>query len=230
MSEHAVNRLDDPEPWDRQLQEKADEYMAFTVYRNMGPSRTFAQTARELSLSPSTISAYAHTHNWADRAAAWDYYQEKIFQAEMAEHTRTMAKIQIQMAREALESIRAPIAAINQKMAMDPTGTLQELSKLDITKLMRLAQDSAKVIPQLMAAERLAVGQPTSISQSTEVVNVNYSDTERIGEVLDVLRATGVLDAILGAGEAGEIVDAEIVEVHDDLSDNETDSLPSRTS
>lgn len=229
MTEFAVNRLDEPEPWDRQLQERSDEYLAFTVYRNMGPGRSFAQTARELTLAPSTVSTYAKLHNWQDRVAAWDYYQEKIYQAEMAEHARTMARFQIQVARQALEALSAPVTAMLNKMQMDPEGTLAELAAADVGKLLKLAQDSAKVIPSLMAAERLAMGQPTSITH-TESVNVHFTDTERIGEILDVLRATGVLDAVLGTGEAGEIVDAEVVEVHDGDSDAEANSLPASSS
>lgn len=229
MTEFAITRLDDPEPWDRQIQETSEQYSAFTVYRNMGPSRNYAKVARELSLSPGTIQSYAHDHNWMDRAGAWDYYQERIFQAELAERTREMARMQLAVARETTDAIMAPIRALQNRLLENPEEVMAELSAQDIGRLLKMSQESAKLIPALMAAERLAAGQPTTISESTERVDVNINDTQRLGEVLEVLRSTGVFDAIIAAGEAGEIVDAEVVEVVDGPAESEANSLPADT-
>jgi hypothetical protein len=227
VREFEITELDDPEPWDRQLAETSEEYLAFVTYRNMGPKRSFAQTARELTLSPGHVNQMATNHAWTERVSAWDYYQERIFQAELAEYSRQMARRQLELTEKTLRALRAPIDALITRMETEPDQLMQEFSLTDLTKLMRMVQDSSKVIPNLISAQRLALNQPTNITQHTENQNINYGDAERIGEVLDVLRSTGVLASILGEGAIGEIIDAEVVEVDDGDSDAETDSLPS---
>lgn len=227
MSDFEMMGLDDPEPWDRQLSETSEEYLAFVTYRNMGPKRTFAQTARELTLSAGHINKLASNHSWTERVTAWDYYQEKIFQAELSEYARQMARRQLEMVDRSMRALQAPVNALLNRMEAEPEVVMSEFSLVDLTKLMKMVQDSAKVLPSLMSAERLATNQPTNITEHTEIQNVNYGDAERIGEVLDVLRSTGVLASLLGEGEVGEIIDAEVVEMDDGGADAEADSLPS---
>jgi hypothetical protein len=229
MSEFEISALDDPEPWDRQLAETSEEFLAFVTYRNMGPKRTFAQTARELTLVPGHVNKMAADHSWSERVAAWDYYQERIFQAELSEYSRQMARRQLELTERTLRALRAPVDALIARMEAEPEQLMTEFSLTDLTKLMKMVQDSSKIIPSLMSAERLATNQPTNITEHNEFHNVNYGDAERIGEVLDVLRSTGVLAAILGEGATGEIVDAQVVEMDDGDSDAEADSFPAST-
>ncbi len=226
VSEYEITNLDDPDPWDRLLQETSEEYLAFVTYRNMGPKRTFAQTARELGISAGKVSIMKAEHRWDERVSAWDYYQEKIYQAELAEYSRQMARTHLEIAQEAMSAVRAPIQALISKIETNPDLLEEAFEPKDLARLIKLGQDSAKILPGLMNAERLATHQPTEISEHTENRNINYGNTERIGEVLDVLKSTGVLASILREGEVGEIVDAEAVEVDDDRADIEADSLP----
>ena len=228
MSDFEITALDEPEPWDRQLQETSDQFLAFTTYRGFGPKRTYAQTARDLGLQPGSISKMAADHRWKDRVVAWDFYQDRIFQAEIAEHTRMMARRHVEMAEESLVALRAPAQAMVKWMEENPDEVdaafgVNGDDKKAAARLLRQVQDSSKIYPSIINAERLAVGSPTDITEHTE--NINYGDAERIGEVLDVLQATGVLDAILGKGEGGEIIDAEIVGVDDDQTDDQADGL-----
>ncbi len=226
MSEFEITALDEPEPWDRQLQETSDQFLAFTTYRGLGPKRTFAQTARDMGLHAATVAKMAEDHHWKDRIIAWDFYQDRVFQAEITEHTRTMARRHVRMAEESLKALQAPVEAMNKWMEENPEEAASAFAATDpktAARLLKQVQDSSKIYPSIINAERLAVGQPTDVTEHTE--NINYGDAERIGEVLDVLQATGVLDAILGKGEGGEIVDAEIVGVDDDRADDETDGL-----
>jgi len=226
MSDFEITALDEPEPWDRQLQETSDEFLAFTTYRGFGPKRTFAQTARDMGLNAGSISKMAADHRWRDRVVAWDFYQDRIFQAEVAEHTRKMARRHVEMAEQSLRALRAPVEAMNKWIEENPDEVAAAFSANDAKtagRLLKMVQESSKIYPAIINAERLAVGSPTDITEHTE--NINYGDAERIGEVLDVLQATGVLDAILGNREGGEIVDAEIVRVDDDRADDETDGL-----
>lgn len=225
MSDFDLVSVDDPNPWDQQPREPSDAFHAFTVYRNLGPKRTYSAVSKQLGVSSATTSLWATDYSWRDRTTAWDFYQDRIFQAEIAEYTRQMAKRHMESANDALIALQAPVRALLDKFTADPEALIEEFGTKDLMKLMRLAQDSIKIMPALMNAERLASGQPTQISEHTETQNINYNDSQRIGEVLDVLRDAGVLAAFTSEGSAGEIIDAETIEVDDGGSELETDGL-----
>lgn len=226
ISDYALMAVDEPEPWDRRADESANDFHSFTIYRNLGAKRTFATTARTLGILPANVFTRAKEYDWRDRAAAWDFYMDRIFQAELVERQRVLAKTQFEMAEKSLKALNAPVEALLAKMEADPEGTMAEFGAKDIARLLKMAQDSIRLIPATFSAQRLALGQPTDITEKTETRNINYSDPQRIGEVLDVLHEAGVLDAFVNPGEAGSIIDAEVVEVDDDRSDTEADSLP----
>ena len=230
-TELSLVSLDEPETWDRQYGETSEGFAKFVVYRNLGPRRTQAAVARSFGLNANTLSNLAVQHNWKQRAEDWDYYLDKIRQAEMAERQSRLAMEQFNLASNALKAVNAPVMALLDRMETDPDGVLLEFGAKDLTKLLKLSQDSIRLMPNLLAAQRVALGQPTEITERTENVNVNYNDAKRIGEVLDVLNEAGVLDAFIGKGSSGEIIDAESVEVDDDgsLRQSETDSIPSST-
>lgn len=229
MAELHLVEIDPPEPWERQPSESASDYHSFVVYRNLGPKRTFAAVARNLGVTPSRISFLASENEWKTRAEAWDFYMDRIFQAELAERQRLLAKEQFDIASQALNALNAPVQALLTKMEVDPEGTMAEFGAKDLAKLMRMAQDSIRLIPQIMSSQRLALGQPTDITEKTETHNINYNDSQRIGEVLDVLQDVGVLDAFTGARTSGPIIDAEVVEMDDDPADAETDGVHDRS-
>jgi len=226
ISEYALTAVDEPEPWDRQADESAIQYHSFVTYRNLGAKRSYSATARNLGLTPAAITKRAHEYDWQSRAEAWDFYMDRIFQAELVERQRLLAKSQFEMAEKALFALNAPVDALLAKMEADPEGTMTEFGAKDIARLLKMAQDSIRLMPATFTAQRLALGQPTDITEKTETRNINYNDTQRIGEVLDVLHEAGVLDAFIDPGSSGPIIDAEVVEVDDGGPDTEADSVP----
>ena len=231
-TELSLVAMDEPETWDRQLGESSEAYAKFTIFKNLGPRRTQAAVARSLGHnSQNSISKTAIQYNWKERAADWDFYIDKIQQAEIAELQSRLAKEQFDLATAALQAAHLPVLALLDRMETDPEAVMAEFGAKDLAKLLSMAQDSIRLFPNLRAAQRLALGQPTEISERTENINVNYDDSKRIGEVLDVLNEAGVLDAFVGKRSPGEIIDAESVEVDDDGHDRqpETDSVSSST-
>ncbi len=226
ISDYALTAVDEPEPWDRLPEESAANFAAFVIFRGLGPKRSYVATARHLGVAASNIGTTGRAYNWQNRAEAWDYYIDRVQQAEIAERQSRLAKDQFDMAHDALKAANAPVKALLHRMETDPEGTMAEFGAKDLAKLLKMAQDSIRLMPVLMTAQRLALGQPTGITEKTETRNINYNDSQRIGEVLDVLHEAGVLDAFVNPGEAGSIIDTEAVEVDDDRSDTEADSLP----
>lgn len=228
-SEYDLVALDDPNPWDQRRDESSNAFHTFTAYRNAGPKRKKGTTAREMGVTAGTISMWSADYDWSSRVQAWDYYQDRIFQAEIAESQRETARRHAKLSSDALTALRTPVRALLERMETDPDAVLAEFGAKDLMKLMRVAQDSIKIMPALMGAERLALGQPSEVTERNETHTVNYNDAQRIGEVLDVLKDAGVLDAFLASGGAGEIIDAEAVEMDDGGAVLETDSLPAPT-
>ncbi len=231
-TELSLVAMDEPESWDRQYGESSDAYARFTIYRNLGPKRTLAAVARTLGLKgTNSLSSQSIQYNWKERAENWDFYLEKIQQAEIAELQSRLALEQFDFASDALKAVNAPVKALLDRMEKDPDAVMAEFGAQDLTKLLRLAQDSIRLMPNLLSAQRIALGQPTDITERTENVNVNYNDAQRIGDVLDVLNEAGVLDAFVGKGGSGEIIDAEDVEVVDvgPIGESEADGIPSST-
>jgi hypothetical protein len=66
-----------------------------------------------------------------------------------------------------------------------------------------------------MAAERLSRGMPTEIVGGVvEHQHIVSVERDQIGAVLEVLGQAGVLNVGTPGSESGNIVDAEVVEVH----------------
>lgn len=228
-SEYALSTLDELNPWDQQPNESSKDYYPFCAYRNLGPKRTYAAVARDIGLSPAVIRKLATQYSWNDRTTAWDFYQDRIFQAELAERTRVMAKKRADTIDRALEAVNAPIEGMLARMKDDPEGTMDEIGAQNIAKLLNQVQQSARLLPTLINTELTIMGQPTQITEHTETQNVNYNDTQRLSDTLDALKESGVLDAFLTTGASGEIIDAEVVEVDDDGPDPEANGFHDRS-
>lgn len=60
--------------WERRPQEGIKSYEAFSVYRDLGTSRSIEQVARSLSKSDQLIKRWSYTHDWVQRVTAYDDY------------------------------------------------------------------------------------------------------------------------------------------------------------
>jgi hypothetical protein len=91
--------------YDRQDGETSKAYQAFTIYRNMGVSRSLDRTAVEFYPTPETpqkrprniaqIEVWSRTKNWVDRCKDFDRDEEAIFrdkirQSSLEEHNRQL--------------------------------------------------------------------------------------------------------------------------------------------
>lgn len=61
--------------WDQQPNESNAAYARFLAYRNLGPGRTLERAAQQNPRNSNSIATYerdSSTHNWVERATAWD--------------------------------------------------------------------------------------------------------------------------------------------------------------
>lgn len=213
------------EPWAQYGDESSEGYERFLWFRDQGAGRSAAETAKHFGLSKQAMNS--GRFEWTLRARAWDAHMDRVYRLKLQEAIQEMAERHASQMVEALEHISLPFKALAAKMEGDP-DFLDKLSKTSVVKLFDMAVKASKVAPTLMTAERLSRGMPTEIVQAEgEVRHVHeISAPEQLAEVLAILDRNHALTAGGGAGGFGEIIEAEVVEVHDDDADPEADSIP----
>jgi len=75
------------QPWHQQPHESAKAYEAFTVYRELGSSRSIKKACRKLGKNTTTVGRWSSTWRWGERVKAWDaHLAEKQFSREEDVH------------------------------------------------------------------------------------------------------------------------------------------------
>lgn len=212
------------EPWVRQSYETDHTWEQFVHYRDQGIGRSQRKTADYFGVSPVTISTLASRHDWHDRVTAYDIWQERVYQAHLLKSIRDMAERHATIAAENLDALLLPTQAVMKKLEDNP-NLIDELSETSAKQLIRLAVESAKVIPRMMNAERLSRGLPTEITHNREEVehHVRTPDAGHLAAVVIGLVGTGALEGISnvsdGTIDTVEIVDTTNEPVHPDHTD-----------
>lgn len=221
----------DVQPWDRQPGETDAEWRYFQAYRNLGPARTIGRAAESLELTTQTLTNISSKNQWRQRVQAYDYWQDQIFLREQAEYMRTVGRRQAEQASQTLEALMKPVQAILMRMETDPSY-LADLTAMDVKQLIKLAQASARTLPGIMQAERLAIGAPTQITKHEGTIKHEHRDADpaRLAELIGILGESTLLSQLTGEGGVGDFIEAEVIEVDSDESDTETASLPFSTS
>ncbi len=213
------------QPWDQLPGETSYHYHMFCFYRDKGMARRVKDVHSYVEENPGeldldrvpigrTIHHISGKHNWLSRALSWDQKEERLYQLARSQAIREMVLRHEASLEEAIEGLMIPIRVLNDKIASDDSF-IDKLSKASVVKLIDMANKSARTIPSLMSAERLARGMPTEIvgglveHQVTHVI-----ERDKIGEVLEVLERAGVLNVGGDDFSTDEIVDATVVEIH----------------
>lgn len=224
--ELAVVNAEYRQPWDIQPNENEFQYRMFLRYRDLGLGRTVVAVYRYFKKHPEEIhnpkvtvsENYLYTlstkNAWKERAYKWDQDQELQYQLARSEAIREMVDRHEDAISEAIDGLMTPIKALTHRIETDPEF-IENLSQASAAKLVDMAGKASRTIPSLMNAERLARGMPTEIVGGVvEHQVVNTVDRDQIGEILEVLERARVLDVGDGSLGSGEIVDAEVVDVH----------------
>lgn len=138
------------ETWLRLRNETGPAFQAFAIYRDMKPEeRSLAKVRVVLGKSRTLVERWSTIWNWVERVEAWDRYQDKIIQQELA---KANAKAIVDMKKR---HIQASIV-MQQKVAAG-------LSNLDVKKmkpheLSRMERDAVMI-------ERISRDVATEISE-----------------------------------------------------------------
>ena len=224
-----VDESDYVQPWDRRPDETPEMYSYFTHYRDQGPSRTIQATfdwyvENELGKTRKThFYDYAKKGEWHNRAEGWDSFNERQYQLARGVAVRNMAERHADKIESAIEGLAVPVVALQRRLAED-NHFIDELAKTDARKLIAMVNAASRTLPMLMGAERLARGMPTEIVSGTiEHQHTVTIERDQIGEVLGILDDAGILDGRSDYLASGEIIDADVVEVHPLSPDSDDD-------
>lgn len=214
------------EPWTRQPGETDRAWELFKFYRDLGPARTYRQVSDHFDLSHDSIKTnYVYPNDWRNRAAAFDTHMDRIYQLQRAEAVKEMAERHAAQIVEALEALNAPFEVLKERLK-DPQF-VEDLEKKTPEKLLNLAAKSGRLIPQLMAAERLSRDAPTTIAEVRgEVTHKHELNRDQLAEIFAGLEAAGAFDERRGDSAAQDAIEAEIIEADTGDTDPEADGIP----
>ena len=218
--------------WERQINESARDFDLFRAYRDMGTARSHSKVAEQVGMTTMSVSQVASRRNWTERIRRFEMWQDQLYQDTLRQETLDMARRHAVEAQKTLDALMAPIRALQDRINENPELVQAELEDKDIKVLMGMVQQSARVMPSTMNAERLARGLPTEITQTEGTIHheVDHGNTERLTDIILALKAADLLDGPAPARDVGEIIDAEGYEVDPGDPPPQTDSLPARTS
>lgn len=114
-------------PWERQKGESAQAFEAFSIYLEMGTERSLRAVTQKLLKSYTLIGRWSRTHNWVERAAAYDAELHRQAYAATVKRARKMAERHI---RTALQMQKKALLALAE---LDPA----DLSPRDMLAMLR---------------------------------------------------------------------------------------------
>ena len=155
-------------PWERQFGESRKAFEAFTVYRDMGPTRSQERVARELGKSAQLMARWSAKWSWVERATAWVEEQDRQSRIAQQDKVEKMNDRHAQLAT----ALTGKVVEKLQSM------TSEEIEKMSVSALSRLLEVGVKV-------ERQARGEAGEVvSDRVEVdKSLNHLTTEELEQI-----------------------------------------------
>ena len=190
------------QPWQQLPGESIKAYQAFVTYRNLEvKERLLQRVGSELVKSVTLLSRWSAKWSWVERAQAWDNFQEVKRLEKRIEEKQKMDETHLKIVR-----------AMRTKI-------IQALEKTEPETLARDMREMRSWISEFIKLERLIMGEPESIEERREKIQIHASIEEQIKEYAPVFQelidegvitldghpraAVGPAEAGAGAGAAG---------------------------
>lgn len=177
-------------PWERQLGERDRAWHAFQVFRDLGPTRTYAETSRIVGQHRDTISQYSNEFEWKERIALWDREQERVRREAQMAKLQEMGERHARQAEAQTVALTYPAKVFLQRLQDNPEAVEAELRMMPVSELVGLIQRVSGTLPAVFNAERMARGQATERREHIERHEVVLDDSGAgldFGELLGIL-------------------------------------------
>jgi hypothetical protein len=200
----------DPEldPWEQQPNETDEAYGAFFRYRSIPRGdRTLRKVAEELGKSDALMSRWSNAWSWRVRVMAWDRAEDARRVEEHWEEIEKMSKRHAAQAQMMGNVLMAPATAILTLMRDRPNLFMEYFSTTDengntfidfdrMDRVVGMAMQAARILPQVMGMERLARGEPTEIVE--ERADPRFANQQFMGDPRKRMKAQELFAALSG--------------------------------
>ena len=192
-------------PWQQLPGESIKAYQAFVVYRNLDPKeRSLQRVGSELVKSRQLLSRWSSKWSWVERAQAWDNFQEIKRLEKRIEEKKKMDEQHLKIVR-----------AMRSKI-------IDALTKMDAEVLAKDMREMRSWISEFIKLERLIMGEPESIEERREKIEIHASIEEQIREYAPVFQELIDEGVITLDGEPRAAIDSSGSEVEgEDPEDDE---------
>jgi hypothetical protein len=151
--------------------ESIKAYQAFVVYRNLDPKeRSLQRVGSELVKSRQLLSRWSAKWGWVERTEAWDNFQEIKRLEKRIEEKQKMDEQHLKIVR-----------AMRSKIIEALTKADPEVLAVDMREMRSWIRDFIKL-------ERLIMGEPESIEERREKIEIHASIEEQIKEYAPVFQ------------------------------------------
>lgn len=192
-------------PWEVQEEETAHAYSAFMRYRDLPPERRSVRQAHEEACravgdeaagSKGVWEDWCSRWSWVDRALEWDLEQDRVRRRASLEEQVAMGKRHAQAAQLYLQTLLQPAAAILKKIREDPAWMDNLVGSNPITMLSQLER-LTRAMETVVKVERLARGQPVSITEVNATVQETTGSRDAARAILADEETAEVAEALL---------------------------------
>lgn len=174
-----MSAIEVAQPWERLSGETEPAWQAFCTFRDVGPGRTLAGVAAELSKSRQLVARWAGRWRWRERAAAFD-----------SAGVRAAVEAKGGAQREAIEEHRRAarhLRAMAEKMLTPPPDLPEGVRPEDWRPTPATAQAAGQVLDKAIHHERLALGLPTDITRQDIVTREKLAEATEVNRALILL-------------------------------------------
>jgi hypothetical protein len=136
--------------WEILPSETSAEFEAFSVFRDLGPSRNYSQVAGPTGHKYDTVATWARKHDWAARCRAWDVHLDALRRKEFEQAQRAVIQAHVDVG-----------AKVRDK-------AMRALGKVTVEQLAKQPRVALAMLEAAVRIEQQALGLPTGgIEQPT---------------------------------------------------------------
>lgn len=146
-------------PFERMESEGKERWEAFCMYRDMGAERSLRAVAQQLVKSESLVLRWSAEDGWQARVFAYDSWLEAQRREAMREEAIERGKQHAQALDDVIAVLAEPARQVAERVRK---GELQVSGEVDPLYLLKLVEQTGKVLPSLIQASRLVNGMSTA--------------------------------------------------------------------
>lgn len=163
-------------PWEMMDGESAKNFEAFSIYLDLGPTRSCPQVAEKLRKSVGLMERWSRAYNWVERSTAWDQEQGREARESQLSEIAKMRKRHAKLATDMLAKAAAALEKLppDEVKASDVSRMVEVASKLE-----RLARgDVGEVVEERDGGEAVDPVQIYIPDNRRGLGNDDFSDLE----------------------------------------------------